>query len=129
LLVEDALAETRRRLASLVPTADGIRKAGRVTVAFSVEVAKAEAAIKAHLNARLYRNPSVLLVMNEAEEIVTALFGRYWQDPDAIPAGWRDPADDDQRRGRRIADFLAGMTDRFALAEYARLFDRVPDFG
>jgi dGTPase len=129
-LVEDVLAETRRRLAGCSPSADGIRLAGRVTVAFSADVAEAERSIKRYLNAELYQSPVVTDVMRQAETLVAALFEHYWRVPEALPEAWRrDLDDDDQRRGRRIADFLAGMTDRFALAEYRRLFDRVPEFG
>lgn len=128
-LVEDVLAETRLRLGSCEPSPDGLREAGRVTVAFSAETAEAEAAIKRYLGAELYRSPPVMEVMTQAEELVAALFARYWDDPAALPEAWRQDLGDDQRRGRRIADFLAGMTDRFALAEYRRLFDRMPEFG
>ncbi len=128
-LVEDALAETRLRLASCEPSPGGLREAGRVTVAFSAKTAEAEAAIKRYLGAELYRSLRVMQVMDQAEELVASLFARYWEDPAALPEAWRLDLGDDQRRGRRIADFLAGMTDRFALAEYRRLFDRVPEFG
>jgi len=88
-------------------------------------------AVKQHLSRKVYRDAEVLTVMSAAESVVTALFERYRVDPDALPAEWRAGLDGgaDERRGRRIADFLAGMTDRFALSEYRRLFDRTPDFG
>jgi dGTPase len=63
--------------------------------------------------------------MEKAEEVVVALFDRYWSDPTALPEEWRLPANaGEAARARRIADFLAGMTDRYALGEYERLFGR-----
>ena len=130
-LVEDVLAEAGRRLAANDPgSADGIRDLDAPIVAFSDATAGAEKAIKKLLNRRLYFSAQVADVMEQAEKVVTDLFGRYWEDDAALPAPWRNGQDDgDDGRARRIADFLAGMTDRFALAEYRRLFDRVPDFG
>lgn len=100
-------------------------------VGFSDDVAASEREIKRFLHAELYRNPAVTEVMSEAESVVSELFMRYWTDPLALPESWRQDADGlgESRRARRIADFLAGMTDRFALSEYRRLFDRVPEFG
>lgn len=131
-LVEDVLTETRRRLASIEPSsADGIRAAARPTVAFSAETAESEAAIKRYLYDRLYYSPQVADVMAKAEQLVVDLFRRYWSDSDALPPAWRAGLDPDRAddRARHIVDFLAGMTDRFALSEYQRLFDRPPDFG
>jgi len=70
-------------------------------------------------------------VMTAAEGVVERLFERYWRDPDALPPEWQiglDPGDT-ERRARRISDFLAGMTDRYALREHHRLFDASPDLG
>lgn len=130
-LVEDVVAETSARLAkSSAASVDDIRTAGRPTVAYSEKVAAEEAVIKQFLHTELYRNPSVARVMAEAETVVTELFNRYWSDANALPPAWRADLEeeDDDRRARQIADFLAGMTDGFALGEYARLFDRMPEF-
>jgi dGTPase len=130
-LVEDAIGEAGRLIAELEPTSDAIRWAGHPVVSFSPETADAESDIKAFLHAELYRNAVVADVMDKAESLVAALFERYRNDPDALPEAWRTSVThaDDAHRGRHIADFLAGMTDRYALSEYQRLFDRVPDFG
>ena len=131
-LIVDVLAETRLRLQRLSPrSVDDIRRAGDATVAFSSKVGEAERAIKRLLSTELYRSALVVEVMEKAETLVAELFRRYWSDEAALPAAWRKSMDqtDDERRARRIADFIAGMTDRFALAEYQRLFDRVPEFG
>jgi dGTPase len=131
-LVEDVLAETGRRLASIEPpSADGVRAAIRPTVAFSAETAASEAAIKRFLYDRLYYSPKVGDVMAKAEQLVVDLFQRYSADADALPPPWRAGLDatSSDERACHIVDFLAGMTDRFALSEYQRLFDRVADFG
>jgi dGTPase len=131
-LVEDALVEAERRIRALAPRSpEDARSAGSPLVAFSGEALRAEEAIKQHLAREVYRSPAVMAVMGQAEAVVTALFERYAADPKALPEEWRSGLSGapDAERGRRIADFLAGMTDRFALSEYKRLFDRVPDFG
>jgi dGTPase len=100
-------------------------------IAFSAGLVAADKAIKTHLWHNVYRHPRVMQVMTAAEGVVERLFERYWRDPEALPEEWRhglDPGDSD-RRARRIADFLAGMTDRYALREHRRLFDASPDLG
>ncbi|MGK4422510.1 hypothetical protein ACSLVQ_30100, partial [Klebsiella pneumoniae] len=66
-------------------------------------------------------------VMREAERIVIDLFDRYCRDADALPAEWRESAGGPGAGARRIGNFIAGMTDRFALIEHVRLFDSTPD--
>jgi len=130
-MIADVVAESEARLAALAPqSADAVRRAGRPVVAFSAAVARADAAIKAKLGREVYRSQRVMEVMAKAEATVARLFERYRLDPQALPEGWRPAAgDDDDARARRIADFLAGMTDRYAIAEYRRLFDETPDLG
>jgi dGTPase len=69
--------------------------------------------------------------MEQAEQVVRDLFERYASDPDALPDGWREALKglDDRRRARLACDFLAGQTDRYALAEHRRLFDVTPELG
>jgi dGTPase len=98
-------------------------------IGFSSAMAAADRDIKAFLTERVYRHRRVMSVMERAEGVVDRLFRRYAEDAAALPAEWRMPAADDERRTRTIADFLAGMTDRYALAEYARLFGGKADLG
>jgi dGTPase len=130
-MVEDVVSESSRRLRATKPeSADAIRKAGRQLIGFSPPMAQAERGIKEWLGERLYRSPPVTAVMEKAEGIVRRLYDRYRQDPGAMPEDWRPASDlDDGARTRRIGDFLAGMTDRYAIREYRRLFDESPDFG
>jgi dGTPase len=68
-------------------------------------------------------------VRAEADRIVHELFDAYYADPRAMPEGWREALDRalPSVKARHVADFLAGMTDTYAVKEYARLFDRKPD--
>jgi dGTPase len=79
----------------------------------------------------MYRHPRVMRVMDEAESIVFDLFARYQQSPHDLPPEWlrRDGegAESETDRARRIGNFIAGMTDRFALTEHQRLFDSTPE--
>ncbi len=123
-MIADVVAESRARLAALAPaSADAIRAAGRPTVAFSAGMADADRAIKAMLKVNVYRHRKVMDVMDKAEGVLARLFARYVAEPAAMPEAWRPPpADDAGSKARRVADFVAGMTDRYALGEYRRLF-------
>ena len=130
LLIEDVLAETGRRLAALAPrSADAVRQASAPVAAFSPAIGEADRAIKAFLKPRMYRHARVMRVMDQAAGVIKDLFARYSADPEALPAEWREGLTDTEEpaRARHIADFIAGMTDRYALAEHARLFDSTPE--
>ena len=74
----------------------------------------------------MYRHPRVMRIMGEAEAVVRDLFARYQREPGELP--WRR-GEPERGEGalREIADFIAGMTDRYALSEHARLFDSTPE--
>jgi len=121
--VEDAILSTRERLtADRIETAADARRAGRPMFAFSESMAAAERGIKAFLFVRMYRHPQVNAMRAEADGIVRALFGAYVERPDEAPAFWAARA---RAIGpeRASADYVAGMTDRFAVNEHRRLFD------
>jgi dGTPase len=123
-MIEDVIAESSRRLGALCPcSADDIRRAGAPVFAFSPAVAEADRAIKAFLFPRMYRYPRIVRIMREAEEVVGDLFQRYMDAPYELP--WTASAD--MARARQVADYIAGMTDRYALSEHARLFDSTPE--
>ncbi|UOK69979.1 deoxyguanosinetriphosphate triphosphohydrolase [Ancylobacter polymorphus] len=129
-LIGDVVAESRRRIARAQPAdADALRRLGHAVVGFSAETAAAEKAIKAFLFPRMYRHPRVMAAMDAAGAVVRDLFARYMADTAALPEEWRASVEgrSEVARARRIADFLAGQTDRYALAEHARLFDRAPE--
>ena len=128
--IGSVVAEAHKRLDAVQPmSADDVRHCDRQLVAFSPAVAEAESAIKAFLKQHMYRHPRVMRVMGEAEDIVANLFARYQDDPTALPPEWQDGIDreTDAARARRIGNFIAGMTDRFALTEHQRLFDSTPE--
>jgi dGTPase len=130
LLIEDVTAETGRRLAVLAPhAADDVRQAPSAVVGFSPATTAAEGLIKGFLETRMYRHARVQRVMNEATRVVRDLFARYSANPGELPAEWTEGLSglDEAARARRIADFIAGMTDRYALAEHTRLFDSTPE--
>jgi dGTPase len=131
-LIGAVVFETLRRLERARPTSvDDVRNLGGGLVAFQAEVAPAEAGIKAFLKQRMYRHPRVMRVMGDAEQILFNLFARYQNHPGDLPAEWLPPGGDhsetETERARRIGNFIAGMTDRFALTEHRRLFDSTPD--
>jgi dGTPase len=129
-LIDDIVAETGRRLEALRPrSTDDVRGATAPVGGFSPAVADGDRAIKAFLFTRMYRNPRVMTVMDEAAGVVTDLFARYHTNLADLPDEWQDGFKglDEAGRARRIADFIAGMTDRYALAEHARLFDSTPE--
>jgi dGTPase len=130
LLIEDLVAETARRLAKLDPhSADGVRGAPAAVAAFSPQTANAESVIKVFLKERMYRHERIQRVMNEAARVVRELFARYSTHPGDLPPEWGEGLVHvgEHDRARHIADFIAGMTDRYALAEHAQLFDSTPE--
>jgi dGTPase len=127
-LVEDVIAESARRLETLAPaTPEAVRAAGEQIVGFSAAMAEADAAIKGFLYPRMYHHPRIARVMGAAEQVVRDLFTHYVAHPADLPAEWALGPSDPAGRARRIADFVAGMTDRYALTEHARLFDSTPE--
>lgn len=129
-MVDDLLRETRGRLAALEPAgAVDIRSAGRATAAFSTQMVADLGQLRAFLYARVYRHPRVMRIMGDAEDLVVELFQRYMSDPAALPPEWRAEARsaDPRASARHVADFIAGQTDRYAIAEHRRLFDATPD--
>lgn len=132
MMVEDVIVATRANLARTRPeSADAVRAAGETMVTFSSGMATAEKELKSFLYAHLYRHPEVMRVRADAEQIVKDLFDVYFNDPRAMPDGWREGLDraEDRIKARSVADFLAGMTDTYALKEHRRLFDHTPDLS
>jgi dGTPase len=130
LLIDDVVAESAGRLAELKPrSADDVRGAAAPVGAFSREVGEEDRAIKSFLKSRMYRHPRVMKVMEQAADVVRDLFARYSARPQDMPAEWGEHLGGcaEAARVRHIADFIAGMTDRYALAEHARLFDSTPE--
>jgi dGTPase len=130
-LIGAVVLESSGRLQAAKPNSvDDVRNHGEVLIAFSAGAAQAEAEIKSFLKLRMYRHPRVMHVMGDAEQILFDLFARYHKVPGDLPPEWLPPgadAETETERARRIGNFIAGMTDRFALTEHQRLFDSTPD--
>jgi dGTPase len=121
-MVRDVLDETGRRVREAgVESADDVREAGRALAGFSEPVAAEERQLKAFLYANMYRSPPILAIQNEARKVVAGLFAAYRADPALLPEPWRLDGNDDTALVRRIGDFIAGMTDRYAIRLHKEL--------
>jgi dGTPase len=119
LMVNDVLQETGRRTASAeVETSDDVRYAGVALAGFSEPMAAEERRLKAFLHARMYGAPPVRSVADEAGRLIGALFSIYLEQPSLLPHEWQGEWENRVAAMRRIGDFIAGMTDRYAIAQY-----------
>jgi dGTPase len=122
LMVGDVLEETERRLAdAAVETAAEVRGAGRPLAGFSPAMAAEEAVLKRFLHARMYNAPPVTAVRDQAQAVVARLFAAYRDDPARLPQDWLPPDADEVAMLRSIGDFIAGMTDRYAVRQHREL--------
>ena len=126
-MANDLIAATRANIAqSGVETVEEVRQAGRALVGFSPEMAAQERELKRFMYATLYHHPEQLAAAARARVIVTDLFRAYHERPDLMPPEWRDDCvREELRRSRHIADFIAGMTDRYAEKRHAEIFGEV----
>ncbi|MCW5747784.1 MAG: deoxyguanosinetriphosphate triphosphohydrolase [Alphaproteobacteria bacterium] len=125
-MVEDVVAETRRRLAAAAPASvEAVRHLDRPVAAFSAALAAENAALKTFLFERMYRHWRVNRMTSRARRVVADLFGILFREANCLPDEWRAraAATDERGRARVVADYIAGMTDNYALEEHRRLFD------
>lgn len=125
-MVADVMVESGRRLRELDPqSVDDIRNAGQPVIAFGRNIAAAVLELKAFLHERMYRHYLVNRMGSKAKRVLHDLFELYVSEPECLPTDWsRKVVDADPAETARIvADFIAGMTDRFAFREHAKLFD------
>ena len=127
LMVNDVIGVTVRRAKDMGDVGE-VRGAGRPTAGFSPALAEQERALKRFMYERLYHHPQQAETAERARAVTAALFAAYAQDPALMEPGWaaRLPVDEPQR-SRHIADFVAGMTDRYAISAHARIYGRVPE--
>ncbi|MGV6873703.1 deoxyguanosinetriphosphate triphosphohydrolase [Pseudochelatococcus sp. B33] len=128
--VEDVIRESEKRISALRPlSAQDIREAGGPVVAFSPLIAQADRDIKGFLFTYMYRHPRVMHVRAGADRVVRDLYERFVAEPRLLPAEWRADLDarDEARLRRRVADYIAGMTDSYAIDAHRRLFDDTPE--
>jgi dGTPase len=119
-LVADLLVESGRRIAnSAVATLDDVRKAPTL-VGFTPAMADENRALKRFLLDNLYRHPRVVAMTERAAQVVQKLFSAYFTEPTLLPSQYQPLATMD--RARTVADYIAGMTDRYAIDQYRRMF-------
>jgi dGTPase len=125
-MVNDLLAETRRRLAESKPrSSEDIRRVGRPVVAFSDEMRQNDRALRTFLFARMYRHFRVNRMTSKARRVVRELFSIFLAEPECLPTEWFHLAGPpgSAKTARVVTDYIAGMTDRYALDEHRRLYD------
>ena len=121
-LMEDVLAHTAANLESAKPSdAAGLRGAGRAMASFSPPLLVRLKALKQFQMQNMYRHPRVTQSMTRAQAVVADLYKSFVADPGLLPPDWAEAARH-AVPGTVARDYIAGMTDRFALAEYARIF-------
>jgi len=130
-MVTDVVAETRKRIAeSALKDADAVRRAGRRTVDFSEPMQAQVAGLRRFLHENMYRHYKVNRARSRARRVVRELFDLFQSEPETLPPEWSRRLDgaDPARRARLVCDYIAGMTDRFAMLEHGRLFGTPADF-
>jgi len=123
-MVNDLIDETRRRVAEAgVRSVEDVRGEGRALAGFSADMVQGERALKAFLRANMYYHPAVARLADAARPVIANLFAAYQAAPALLPAGWLSgpESEDPVLRARRIADYIAGMTDRFAIRTHEQL--------
>ena len=127
LMVNDLIETTRGNAAGL-GSADEVRRAGSTLAAFSPGVAQEERRLKAFLYERLYLHQEQRGTADRARDVIARLYAAYHQDPGLLPHGWRSELPDiEPARSRHIVDFMAGMTDHYAIEQYRAIFGTVPE--
>jgi len=125
-MIQDVVDETARRIEVLDPAdADAIRAAGRPVVGFSNSMAEANRVVREFLFERMYRHWRVNRTMGKSKRVLQLLFQLLHGGPQMLPDGWRERAGAAGTPGcaRVVCDYIAGMTDRYALEEYKRMTD------
>ena len=126
MMVEDILAEAKRRLADAGPkSADDIRALKQPVVAFSDAMAKNDRELKEFLFPHMYRHYKLNRMTSKARRVVRDLFELFLAEPETLPSEWQAGTTGPGEAGtaRQVADYIAGLTDRYALDEHRRLFD------
>jgi dGTPase len=126
--ITDLVAEFTRRAAAAKPVSvEEVRALSHPLAAFSEDIAERQKPLRAFLFERMYRHHRVNRMMSQARRIVRELFALFMAEPDTLPPPWgqraKDPAIDMHRRARIVCDYIAGMTDTYAIDEHRKLFN------
>ncbi len=131
MMVTDVVDRTRRNVEKFRPAStDDVRRMGRALVCFSDQMAENVRVVQRFLMRRVYRHERVMDAMRRAQKILADLFSAYMEDPSRLPENWREVAmtRPESEFPRQVCDFIAGMTDRYALQQHRKLFDLDPWF-
>lgn len=127
MMVNDVIAETRARLAGM-ESADDVRAAGGPTAAFSTSLATEERSLKRYMYDRLYYHPEQVATAERAKAVTAQLFAAFSQEPVLMDDAWIDRLPRfEPERSRHIVDYIAGMTDRYAISRHALIYGHVPE--
>lgn len=128
-MVNDVIGETQRRLRQNgVTCASDVRLASGPIAGFSESMAAEERALKAFMYETLYLHPEQVATAQKARAVIARLFAAYRAAPECLPESWRAGLPDaEPARSRHIADFMAGMTDKYAMEAHAKLFGERPE--
>lgn len=124
-MIDDVMGETlQRAAASRVGSADDVRAMNHALVSFSADMAEDLARLREFLYTRMYRHWKVNRTRSQARRILAEMFSLFMAEPDVLPTEWfiRSQNGDEAGRARVVCDYIAGMTDRFAIEEHRRLF-------
>jgi dGTPase len=129
-MITDLVRESERRIARHgARSADDIRGLAEPVIGFSEQLKEQNRALKQFLSEHMYRHPKVQEIMLRARRIMRDLYTAYCEDASLLPPDWQGPEiEDEDRRARKVCDFIAGMTDRYAMEQHHRLFDIDPLF-
>ena len=127
IMVNDLIAQTQANLEG-IGSVDEVRAAGRALVAFSPAMGEGERAFKRFMYEKLYYHPEQLETARRARAVLAELYSAYSQEPVLMEESWIDTLPrHEPERSRHIADYIAGMTDRFAITCHARIYGRTPE--
>ncbi len=130
-MVQDVLTETKRNFNTYHPKSlEDVHNASQALAKFSAQMAEYNRILQQFLSQQMYKHPRVMDIMGRARRVIDDLFNAYMNDEKLLPKDWRDLAGAGEKRhtARHVCDFIAGMTDRYALDQHKRLFDLDPLF-
>jgi dGTPase len=130
-MVQDVLAETKRNFNTYHPKSlEDVHNASQALAKFSAQMTEYNRILQQFLSQQMYKHPRVMDIMGRARRVIDDLFNAYMNDEKLLPKDWRDLAGAGEKRhtARHVCDFIAGMTDRYALDQHKRLFDLDPLF-